>query len=181
MRIITGKARGRRLVTPDGQHTRPTGEKVKEAIFNIVQFDIEGRRALDLFCGGGQLGLEAVSRGAERCVFVDNDRAAQQAAERNIRTCGFEKQCRLVRGDVAAFLKRQKSASFGLIFLDPPYGGEILKNALNDIFAFDILQTGGIMVCESAVSDVLPPPGEGYALLREYRYGKTKLTTYARE
>ena len=130
MRIITGKARGKRLQTPGGLHTRPTTERVKESVFSIVQWDIEGRKALDLFGGSGQLGLEAVSRGAESCVIVESDRGAQKVIESNIRGCKFESQCRLVCGDAFQFLQRQKKASFGLIFLDPPYGGELLNRAL---------------------------------------------------
>ena len=119
MRIITGIARNKRLLTPEGFHTRPTTERVKEAVFSIVQWDIEGREVLDLFGGSGQLGLEAVSRGAKHCVIVEGDRAAQQVIEKNIRTCGFEKQVRLEKGDAFTFLQRQKKGSFGLIFLDP--------------------------------------------------------------
>lgn len=180
MRIITGIARNKRLLTPEGFHTRPTTERVKEAVFSIVQWDIEGREVLDLFGGSGQLGLEAVSRGAKHCVIVEGDRAAQQIIEKNIRTCGFEKQVRLEKGDAFTFLQRQKKGSFGLIFLDPPYGGELLNRALADICRIDILAEGGIMVCESGEKDVLAPLPAPYRILREYHYSHSNVVTITR-
>lgn len=180
MRIITGIARNKRLLTPEGLHTRPTTERVKEAVFSIIQWDIEGREALDLFGGSGQLGLEAVSRGAKHCVIVEGDRAAQQVIEKNIRTCGFEKQVRLEKGDAFTFLQRQKKGSFGLIFLDPPYGGELLNRALADICRIDILAEGGIMVCESGEKDALAPLPAPYRILREYHYSHSNVVTITR-
>ena len=94
MRIITGSQRGRKLLTLEGLHTRPTSEKVKEALFSIIQFEIEGRRVLDLFAGSGQLGLEALSRGARECVFVDNDRDAMRVIRQNAEKCGFTDRSR---------------------------------------------------------------------------------------
>ncbi len=181
MRIITGTARGKRLQTPEGMHTRPTTDRVKESVFNIIQWDIEGRRVLDLFGGSGQLGLEAVSRGAESCVIVDGDRSAQKAIEANIKNCGFEKRCQLVKGDSFQFLQRQRKNSYHLIFLDPPYGGELLNRALADICRIDILTEGGIIVCESAVADALEPVCAPYRVVKQYTYGHTMVTTVTRE
>lgn len=176
MRIITGTARGKRLQTPDGLHTRPTADRVKQSVFNIIQFDIEGRKVLDLFGGSGQLGLEAMSRGAASCVIVDGDRAAQKAIEANIKNCGFDRSCQLIKGDSFHFLQRQKPNSFHLIFLDPPYGGELLNRAIAEICRIDILAEGGIMVCESAVTDVVQPVQAPYRVVKQYRYGHTDLT-----
>ena len=176
MRIITGSARGKRLQTPDGLHTRPTSDRVKQSVFNIIQFDIEGRKVLDLFGGSGQLGLEAMSRGAASCVIVDGDRAAQKAIEANIRNCGFDRNCQLIKGDSFTFLQRQKKDSYHLIFLDPPYGGELLNRAIAEICRIDILAEGGIMVCESAVTDELQPVQAPYRVVKQYRYGHTDLT-----
>lgn len=176
MRIITGTARGRNLRTLEGMHTRPTADKVKQAMFNIVQYDIEGRQVLDLFGGSGQLGLEAASRGAAAVTIVENDRKAQQIVAENIRTCQLERVCRLVAGDAISFLGRQKRESFDLIFLDPPYGGALLNRALAEICRIDILRQGGIILCESAAEDqldVLPPP---YQVTKTYRYGRICLT-----
>ncbi len=176
MRIITGSARGKRLQTPEGLHTRPTSDRVKQSVFNIIQFDIEGRKVLDLFGGSGQLGLEAMSRGAASCVIVDGDRAAQKAIEANIKNCGFDRNCQLIKGDSFQFLQRQKPNSYHLIFLDPPYGGELLNRAIAEICRIDILAEGGIMVCEGAVTDQLQPVPAPYRVVKQYRYGHTDLT-----
>ena len=176
MRIITGSARGKRLQTPEGLHTRPTSDRVKQSVFNIIQFDIEGRKVLDLFGGSGQLGLEAMSRGAASCIIVDGDRAAQKAIEANIKNCGFDRNCQLIKGDSFTFLQRQKKDSYHLIFLDPPYGGELLNRAIAEICRIDILAEGGIMVCESASVDVVAPVQAPYRVVKQYRYGHTDLT-----
>ena len=104
MRVITGSARGRRLKDLPGLDTRPTTDKVKESIFNIVQFDVEGRRVLDLFAGTGQLGIEALSRGAEKCVFVDRSREAVKVVKENVTSTGFENQSQVIQGDGVSFL-----------------------------------------------------------------------------
>lgn len=176
MRIITGSARGKRLQTPAGLHTRPTTDRVKESVFNIVQWDLEGRKVLDLFGGSGQLGLEALSRGAASCVIVDGDRNAQKAIEANIKNCGFEKTCQLIKGDSFQFLQRQKKDSYHVIFLDPPYGGDLLNRAVADICRIDILTENGIMVCESSADDQLQPVPAPYRVVKRYAYGHTAVT-----
>lgn len=176
MRIITGLARGKNLQTPQGLHTRPTTDRVKQAVFNIIQWDIEGRKVLDLFGGSGQLGLEALSRGAASCTIVDGDRNAQKAIEVNIKNCGFERNCQLIKGDSFRFLQRVKANSYHLIFLDPPYGGELLNRAVAEICRIDILTEGGIMVCESAAEDVLAPVQAPYRIVKQYTYGNIVLT-----
>lgn len=176
MRIITGLARGRNLRTLDGLHTRPTTDKVKQAMFNVIQYDIEGRQVLDLFGGSGQLGLEAASRGAAAVTIVENDRKAQQIVAENIRTCKLEQVCRLVASDAIGYLGRQKKESVDLIFLDPPYGGELLNRALAEICRIDILRQGGIMLCESAAEDQLNELPAPYQVTKTYRYGRICLT-----
>ena len=176
MRIITGTARGRNLRSLEGLHTRPTADKVKQAMFNIVQYDIEGRQVLDLFGGSGQLGLEAASRGAAAVTIVENDRKAQQIVSDNIRTCQLERVCRLVATDAIAFLGRQKKESYDLIFLDPPYGGTLLNRALAEICRIDILRQGGIILCESAAEDQLEALSLPYQVTKTYRYGRICLT-----
>ncbi len=176
MRIITGTARGKNLQTPSGLHTRPTTDRVKQSVFNIIQWDLEGRKVLDLFGGSGQLGLEALSRGAASCVIVDGDRSAQKAIEANIKNCGFEKNCRLIKCDSFQFLQRQSKESFHVIFLDPPYGGELLNRAVNNICRIDILAEGGIMVCESAADDALEPVPAPYRVVKQYTYGHIVVT-----
>jgi 16S rRNA (guanine(966)-N(2))-methyltransferase RsmD len=155
--------------------TRPTTDKVKESLFNIIQFELEGRRVLDLFGGTGQLGIEALSRGAAWCDFVDQRRDAVAVIRENVKTCGFSEKARVTQGEAMAFLSacRQK---YDVILLDPPYQTELLECALSHITRFDILQEHGIMVCESAVDKELPSLEPPYQWGREYRYGKIKLT-----
>jgi 16S rRNA (guanine(966)-N(2))-methyltransferase RsmD len=176
MRIVGGDWRGRKLETPKGDDVRPTTDMVKESMFNIVQFEVAGARVLDLFCGTGQLGLEALSRGAERCVFVDTDRDSIELTRRNIEKCGASDRAEVTRGDAIAYLERAKP--FDIVLLDPPYGTGLLEKALNAIITFDILTKDGIILCESRADEQLsdaPPP---YTRSREYRYGKIKLTTF---
>ena len=163
MRVITGTARGRRLREPEGMATRPTTDNVKESMFNLIQFDIEGRRVLDLFAGTGQLGIEALSRGARSAVFVDESRAAVQLVRANLALC-----------------RLRTCGKFDLIFLDPPYDTGLLDKALENVVQFDILAEGGIIVCESRREKVLPQLRAPYHLLTERNYGKIKLTLYGK-
>ena len=131
MRVITGTARGRRLKELQGMETRPTTDKVKESLFSIIQFDIEGRRVLDLFAGTGQLGIEALSRGAAEAVFVDRRPDAVRLVQENLALCGFTDRARVKSGDALAYLK--SGEKFDLIFLDPPYGTGMLEKAMEII------------------------------------------------
>ena len=180
MRVITGTARGRKLRDLPGLDTRPTTDKVKESIFNIVQFDVEGRKVLDLFAGTGQLGIEALSRGAEKCAFVDQSRAAAKVVAENLETTGFSNAARLVQADALSFLSSCRER-FGLAFLDPPYDTELLEKALFRMAEIDIMTENGIIVCESRAERVLPDLPAPYEKGREYRYGKIKLTLYVRK
>ena len=175
MRVISGTARGRRLKELPGLDTRPTTDKVKESVFNIIQFDIEGRRVLDLFGGTGQMGIEALSRGAKSAVFVDLSPAAAGIIRQNLATVGFTDSARVIQSDWRAFVSgcREK---FDLIFLDPPYQGSMLENALETIAAIDILSEHGIIVCESPLDKQLPDLAAPYKRGREYKYGKIKIT-----
>lgn len=178
MRVITGSARGRRLKELEGMETRPTTGKVKESIFSILQFDIEGRRVLDLFAGTGQLGIEALSRGARECVFIDQRKDAVNLIRENVKLCDLTDNAVVRQGDSMAYLK--SGEKFDIIFLDPPYGSKLLGEALEQITKFDICREHGIIVAESAVDTELPEVAAPYSLYREYRYGKIKLSVYHR-
>lgn len=180
MRVITGSARGRKLKDFDGFDTRPTTDRVKEGIFNIIQFDIQGRKVLDLFAGTGQLGIEALSRGAASAVFIDQRRDAISLVKENLLLTGLDQNARIVCADAAAFLS-STNEKFDLIFIDPPYAANLWKNTLNAISQFDILSNHGIIVCESPLDQDMPPVAPPYFQRRVYRYGKIKITTFSRE
>ena len=179
MRVITGTARGRRLKELQGMETRPTTDKVKESMFSILQFDIEGRRVLDLFGGTGQLGIECLSRGAASAVFVDRRPDAAALTRENLKLCDLTDRSRVVAGDSMEFLKAARE-KYDLIFLDPPYAADLLEQALTAIASFDICREHGIIVAESAADKVLPELPAPYRLYREYRYGKIRLSVYHR-
>lgn len=177
MRVITGTARGKRLKEPSNYDIRPTTDKVKESIFNIIQFDIEGRRILDLFAGTGQLGIECLSRGARSATFVDQSREAVSIVKENLKSCGFEG--RVINDDSIAFLNRGEK--FDIILIDPPYATNLAEKALEIINSVDILAEGGIIVCESSREKTLPELKAPYFKKKEYNYGKVRLTTYSKE
>ena len=180
MRVITGSARGVRLLTPDGLNTRPTSDRVKEGLFSIIQFKIEGRKILDLFAGTGQLGIEALSRGASSAFFVDQSAAAVKLVKENIRRAGMENMSRVFQSDYDLFLKKCRER-FDIIFLDPPYAEKFLENALKTISEIDILREGGIIICEKTVEKSLNHEIPGLVFCKEYRYGKTSLVLYRKE
>ena len=179
MRVISGSARGRKLKELQGMDTRPTTDKVKESLFNIIQFEIEGRRVLDLFGGTGQLGIEALSRGADHCTFVDMRKEAAALIRENLRLTGLSERSRVVQGDALSFLS-SCGEKFDVILLDPPYHTELLEKSVERITEFDILREHGIMICESAAERELPALPPPYERGREYRYGKIRLTVCRR-
>ena len=180
MRVITGKAKGITLATPDGMLTRPTSDRVKEALFSIVQFDLPGARVLDLFGGTGQLGIEALSRGASSAVFVDSREDACRLIRENLRRTKLEQDGKVVRCDYLDYLKRC-SDRFDIVILDPPYAEVFLENALKTLTEIDILQSGGIIIAERPLGKDLPWDFEGYTRSRDYKYGNTLLTLYRKD
>jgi 16S rRNA (guanine(966)-N(2))-methyltransferase RsmD len=151
MRIITGKARGTKLQTLAGEATRPTAERTKEAVFSIINFDIAGARVLDLFAGSGQLGLEALSRGAEYSVFNDSSREAAAIIRANAEKTRMTDSCEILSTDWQPVLRRFAGREqFGLVFLDPPYAGGFLPKVLGKMIEWDLLSDGAVIVCESA-------------------------------
>ena len=179
MRVITGSARGRRLKELEGMETRPTTDRVKEGLFSALQFDIEGRKVLDLFAGTGQLGIECLSRGAASAVFVDRRADAVKLIRENLRLTELEDRARVVAGDSMEYLKSIREP-FDIIFLDPPYAAGLLEPAIAHIAKFDILAPHGIIAAEHPAARVLPALAPPYRLHRTYRYGKIALTLYRR-
>ena len=177
MRVITGKARGVQLKTPAGMLTRPTTDRVKEALFSIIHFEIPGARVLDLFGGTGQLGIEALSRGAKQAVFVDAQENACRLIKENLIRTKLQQDGQVVRSDYLQYLNRCRER-FDIILLDPPYAEVFLENALKRITEIDILESNGIIVTERPLGKELPWEFEGYSRSKDYKYGNTLLTIY---
>lgn len=180
MRVVAGTARGTVLKTPDGMLTRPTADRVKEAVFSILHFDVQDAVVLDLFGGTGQLGIEALSRGAKRVVFVDHQQKACELIKENLRRTKFTRQGNVIRGDYLEYLRRTKE-KFDIIILDPPYAENFLENALNCIAEIDILQDNGIIVTERPLEKTLNIQMPGFTCSRDYKYGKTLITLFRRD
>lgn len=178
MRVITGSARGKRLVTPAGLDVRPTPDRVKEGIFSALHFDIEGRRVLDLFAGSGQLSIEALSRGAESAVIVDNSANSLKAVRSNIEACGFSDKARVIQSDYASFCAMSRD-TFDIVFLDPPYNEGLLMPALKSVLP--LVSDYGIIVCEHPMDVKLEETIGGFAVSKVYRYGKVLVTVYRKE
>ena len=180
MRVIAGSAKGTTLKTPEGMRTRPTTDRVKEALFSILQFDLPGASVLDLFGGTGQLGIEALSRGASRAVFVDEQEAACRLIRENLKRTRLSEQGSVVRCDYLDYLNRCRE-QFDIIFLDPPYAEVFLETALKRITEIDILRSGGIIVTERPLGKELLSEFPGYSRSKDYKYGKTLLAIYRKE
>jgi len=180
MRVISGSARGRRLKELQGMQTRPTTDKVKESLFNIIQFDLPGRKVLDLFGGTGQLGIEALSRGAAGCTFVEQRRDAVRLIQENLKECRLEDKARVVSGEALAFLSSCRE-KFDVIFLDPPYHTDLMDRALELVTKIDILSEHGIIICETMADRQLPQLEAPYEWGKDYRYGQIKLTIGRRQ
>jgi 16S rRNA (guanine966-N2)-methyltransferase len=175
MRIVAGTARGRRLVAPPGLATRPTSDKVRAAIMNLLGQFFEGGRVLDLYAGSGALALEALSRGCQRAVCVENDPAAAEALLRNAAACGFADRLQLRREAVRAALRRLPRAAFDLAFIDPPYA-EGPEEALASLGP--LLAPGAVAAAEH---DRRRPPAQRYgrlALADRRAYGGTGISIY---
>jgi 16S rRNA (guanine(966)-N(2))-methyltransferase RsmD len=180
MRVITGSARGRKLKSPDGFDIRPTTDKVKESIFSIIQFNIAGAEILDLFAGSGQLGIEALSRGASGCTFVDKSPDAVKTVLDNIATCGFGDRSTVKRNDAESYVKMcsDRDFRFDVALLDPPYASALLGNILPNLAK--IMNDGGIVILEHGNSFI---PAESYGgrlfFDKSYSYGKINLSKFS--
>ena len=178
MRIISGTARGRKIKEPTGDSIRPTSGKVKESVFNIVQFDIEGRRVLDLFAGTGQYGIEALSRGARSAVFVDSAAESIKLVKENLKICGFSELATVRASDALRYLENDEK--FDLIFIDPPYDTPLAAKAIGKIVLFDKLNINGIIISELKAGVPVPEVVQPYILQKEYKYGGVKIIRYTR-
>lgn len=181
MRVISGSVRGKRLFSLDGDDTRPTLDRVKESVFNIIQFEVEDSRVLDLFSGSGQLGIEAISRGAKMAYCCDSGRQACEIIKKNIKLCGFEDKITLVCGDYKSISSYKNSfKAFDMVFLDPPYHKGLIEKALVFMTESGILSEKCVIIAESARDEVLPERVNDFISTKAYNYGSVKITLYRR-
>lgn len=178
MRVISGLRRGLKLKAPEGLGTRPTTDRVKESLFNLIQFYFPSDKVLDLFAGSGALGIEALSRGASHCIFVDAERSAISLVQENLRSARFQDQATVLQQTAETFLSSTKE-TFSVIFLDPPYNKGYLAPVLNLIQERQILQNDGIIVVETERGGE-PVPQAGFSVKKSVAYGKTVITILTR-
>lgn len=180
MRIITGRARGTKLVTLEGNNTRPTSERVKEAVFSMIQFDIEGRNVLDLFAGSGQMGLEALSRGAAKATFIDNSKDALKVINQNVSKTHFESESNVILANADDYLKRIKGREkFDLVFIDPPYATGVQAKMLELLLELDLLKPTSTIVCESGEEDIFKDNAalaERFEIIKKAKYSISYVT-----
>ena len=180
MRIITGKAKGIKLDTLSGENTRPTSERAKEAVFSMLQFDLEGREVLDLFAGSGQMGLEAVSRGAASATFVDKAKDAVAIINKNIEKTKLKDNCRVFCADVSDYIRTVKGRrKFDIVFIDPPYALRALPQTLAALLGAELLKETSIIVCESEEADIFensPELSRKFEMVKTTKYGIAHIT-----
>ncbi|MBW1696520.1 MAG: 16S rRNA (guanine(966)-N(2))-methyltransferase RsmD [Deltaproteobacteria bacterium] len=175
LRIIGGKLKGRKLQSAPGKLIRPTGNRQREAIFNILADRVHGSNVLDLFAGTGALGIEALSRGATYCVFIDNHSNALRILELNVQSCMFKERSRIIRCDICTSLDPLNSipCRFDLVFMDPPYQMNYVKPALDNLLRSRCLTAGATVVVEHAPAESISIDESAYLLSDKRRYGKT--------
>ena len=179
MRIITGKAKGIVLKTLSGDATRPTTDRVKEAVFSMLQFDIEDRSILDLFAGSGQMGLEALSRGASKAVFVDKSKDAVKIIKENIAKTKLADNSTVFQSDYIDFIKRNSGESFDIIIIDPPYALKMYNPALKALLDANMIKSTSIIVCESGTDEIFNGDTvlqSRFAVAKQNKYGNTYIT-----
>ena len=173
IRIITGEAKGKKLLTLEGDATRPTSDRIKGAMFSSLQFDIENRRVLDLFAGSGQLGLEAMSRGAECVTFVDSAREAMEIVKENARRTGYFDRSHFSVSDWRNYIRKASGRErFDLVFIDPPYSMECCADAAERLAAAELIIPGALLVLESGTEVIDPASLQGFELIKSTSYGK---------
>lgn len=182
MRIIAGEAKNKKLKSRKGMDTRPTLGSVKESLFSIIAPYIEGARFLDLFSGTGNIALEALSRGAEKAIMIEQDQEALKIIIENINALGFENRCRAYKNDVvrAVEILGRKGEKFDIIFMDPPYKQELCKKSLKAIEKADILAEDGLIICEHHMLEDLEDEMYGFKKADCRKYGKKTMTFYTK-
>jgi 16S rRNA (guanine966-N2)-methyltransferase len=175
MRVITGISRGAKINTLEGEDVRPTSDRVKEAIFSMIQFEIEGRNVLDLFAGSGQLGIEALSRGAVSCTFVDQRNDAAAITKQNLINVKLFEKAKVLTSEAVAFLKYSKNV-FDIAIIDPPYSQGLVTAVMP--YVAPLMSPQGTIICEVAKNDELPKSAGDFVLINKYFYGRTAVGLY---
>lgn len=183
MRIITGIAKGRKIKAPEGIDTRPTADRVKESLFNIIASKIHDAAILDLFAGTGNLGLEAISQGAKSCTFVEHNKNTYKILNDNITLLGFQDKAQKYNGDAISMLNMlgKNGRAYDIIFLDPPYGKGLVDTSIFEIDKYDLLSSDGIIISEYDINDIIPEKIGKMSAYRTVKYGRTKVSFWNRE
>ncbi len=176
MRIISGSKRGMNLVTPEGMSTRPTSDRIKETLFNMIAPDIYDSYFLDLFSGSGQMGIEALSRGAKEAIFVEKDKKAIVAIESNLKKTGFDESSILYKNDVFFILSQLRGHEpFDIIFMDPPYNHLIEKQVLEQLYRYDYVSEDTLVIVEASLETSFEYVSEiGFSIIKEKLYKTNK-------
>ena len=184
MRIITGRAKGVRLDTLEGVATRPTSERVKEALFSMLQFDIQDRSVLDLFSGSGQLALEALSRGASSAVMIDRSRDAVKIIKQNVAKTKLTDMCEVYNCEFKEYITKNKGRKFDIVFIDPPYAAGLYGECLSLLLSCDMLKSSSLIVCESESEDLLADNAElrdQFDVFKQARYGRACIAIFKKK
>ncbi len=180
MRIIAGKHRGAKLVTPQGENTRPTLDRAKETLFNIINFDILDASCLDLFAGSGQIGLELLSRGAKHCVFVDSALQAVQCIKTNINKLNEQSNSQVINSDAISALNALRGRQFDIVYIDPPYDSDMYSKCLSFIANSNLLSDSGFVVCETDNIANLPQSVSVLELVKSKKVGSVYFVWYTK-
>ena len=178
MRIIGGGLKGKKLISIPGKKVRPTADRLRESIFNIISYKVPEAVVLDLFSGTGAFGIESLSRGARQAVFVEKSRGALYVIKRNIQASVLEKQAQVIKWDIAKNLNclRRIPLRYDLVFMDPPYNRDMIQKGLRNLYHSDCLNQGGYIVVEHSASEPIPENTMEFAIFDQRKYGKTLVT-----
>jgi 16S rRNA (guanine(966)-N(2))-methyltransferase RsmD len=183
MRIIGGEFRGRKIKQPESADIRPTKDRIREAVFNMIAVSVPGAKILDLFSGSGAYGLEALSRGARKAVFVEKGKEGSEVIKENIRVLGVENKAEVVMADAFGFLEgiQGREEAFDLVFADPPFGKNLAKKTLIKVNHYDILNHSGTLIIEHHEDELLPRSEGDFSVLKEKTYGNIIISIYLKK
>ena len=182
MRVISGCAKGHKLVAPQGINTRPTTDRIKETLFNVISADVYGSKVLDIFCGSGAIGIEALSRNARISYFIDNDDEALNVLEQNLVHTKLKEKAIIIKSDAVEAIRKLglKEEKFDIVFLDPPYASDLYLSVLESVLKEGILSKEGIIIVEQSSKDDIPLIN-GLKLIKEKKFGTTKMSFWSLE